>query len=297
MPQSDPYGSVSDLYVEPDVLELRVPASGARRRKQTKWRVFSALAFTMLLAGGTAAAFYSEQPLTNQITREMHDVVRHGAVAAGFGIQQVSVTGQRYTRDDDVFDALDLPNIQTFWDLDAAAALRRIERISWVEKARITRIFPSQLQIEISERTPIAIWAKGKTSFLVDVTGRILGRLGDDHQWQLPVLAGRGANSEIRPLLTALVRYPALNHNLARAERVAKRRWRMVLSNGSAIELGPDREIEGLDSVFSNEQLRRAVLSKRSFVIDMRTDGRLVVRPLAQNFQSAAMPSSPPGGT
>lgn len=297
MPRSTPHADATDLYADPDVLELRLPTRAAGRRKKAGIHVLSTLVVMLCLVGGTAAVYFWDQPVVRQVSREMHQAVRLGAVATGFGIQQVSVIGQQYTRDEDVFDALDLPNIQTFWDLDATAALNRIERIPWVDKARITRIFPSQLQIEITERTPMAIWASGSSSYLVDVTGRTLGRLAADHQWKLPVLAGRGANSQLKPLLTALVRYPALRENLARAERVAKRRWRMVLTNGSTIELGPDREIDGLDSVFSNNLLRRAALADQGFVIDMRTDGRVVVRPRTQKLQSAAMPSVPAGGT
>ena len=45
-------------------------------------------------------------------------------IAGGFGIDQVSVTGQHYTADTDIFDALDLPNVRTFAAFDSDAALQ-----------------------------------------------------------------------------------------------------------------------------------------------------------------------------
>ena len=74
-------------------------------------------------------------------------LVTQALIAVGFGIDQVSLTGQRYTLDSDVFDALDLGNVKTFAALDTAAALKRIERIAWVDTAQITRVFPGMLNV------------------------------------------------------------------------------------------------------------------------------------------------------
>jgi cell division protein FtsQ len=270
-------------------ITLHVPR-GERRfgspRKQRLHRSASLAAASMMLATSTAGIllYGPDFRIATGLTSEAAAAVRHGAVMAGFGIDQVSVTGHRYTHDGDVFDALDLPNVQTFWDLDAASALARIERISWVDTAQITRLYPSALRIDIRERTPAMIWTRGDNEFLIDGTGRVLAALDRGHSWQLPRLAGEGANADLRPLTAALSRHPRLAAAMLHAERVSERRWRIVMKSGTWLELGAERESEGLDQIARNSDLE-TVLTSSPAIIDVRTSGRISVRRRLQALQ------------
>lgn len=198
-------------------------------------------------------------------------------MALGFGIDQVNLSGHHFTPDSDVYDALDLPNVKTFADFDAAAALKRIERLSWVDAAQITRIFPGSLSVQIRERIPAAVWRRGDKSYLIDATGRVLGLIPDASSWQLRRIAGESANSEASMLFTALSSHPDIEHLYDHAERIAERRWSVVLKNGSRLELGADRDSEGLSLIQSHSDLKRALAGPPA-VIDVRTPGRAVVR-------------------
>ena len=57
----------------------------------------------------------------------------------GLRIDQVTVSGQRFTPDADVFDALDLLNVRSLLSIDSAAARERIERLPWIATATINR--------------------------------------------------------------------------------------------------------------------------------------------------------------
>jgi cell division protein FtsQ len=208
-------------------------------------------------------------------------------IAAGFGIDQVNVSGQHYTSDSDVFDALDLPNVKTFAAFDSDAALKRIERISWVDTAQITRVYPGTLDIVIRERTPAFMWQRGETNFLVDATGRALGPVARASTWNLPRVVGEGAETEAILMLSALRRYPQIERQYAYGERVAERRWRIVLKNGTALELGADREIEGFEEVATAREAASA-LKGAPMVVDVRTPGRIAIRPLAGNSARTA---------
>jgi cell division protein FtsQ len=265
-------------------LTLQVPR-GDRRRKQhrqkSKFLGGLLMAALLVLVGGSAAVFAVSAPAI--ALRDVKDKANHlatrGLIAAGFGIDQVSLTGQRYTLDTDVYDALDLANVTTFAGLDTAAALKRIERLAWVDTAQITRVFPGVLNVEIKERSPAAIWSRGDKHYLIDVTGRTLGPVPAHNDWPLPRLAGEGANVDAALLLTAISRHKEIQGQVNYAERIGERRWRVVMKNGSRIELGADREVEGLDQVASNTTLRGA-LTDTPEIIDVRTAGRAVMRPL-----------------
>jgi cell division protein FtsQ len=263
---------------------LEIPSVDRRLRRTRKASRVKAAAFaTTLLALITvvsaAVAVATPEQAWQDARTELRTLADEGLIAAGFGIDQVSLTGQRYTLDSDVFDALDLANVKTFAALDTKAVLHRIERISWVESAQITRIYPGRLSIAIKERLPAAIWTRGDTSYLIDVTGRTLGPLPPAGGWALPRVSGEGANIDTPLLLTALERHSEIATQFNHAERVAERRWRIVLNNGTRIELAADRAVEGLDIVAGDVALRGA-LTGPPMVVDVRTPGRATIRPL-----------------
>ena len=209
----------------------------------------------------------------------------------GFGIDQVSLTGHHYTPDSEIFDALDLPNVRTFAEFDAAAALKRIERLAWVDTAQITREYLGVLKVQVHERRPSAIWKRADKDYLIDTTGRVLAHVAAPHGWQLPRISGEGANSEALMLFTTLGRYPAIEEQFDHAERIAERRWSVVLKNGSRLELGADREDEGLAYLASRSDLRQ-VLRGPAFVVDVRTPGRIALRQIqtGKTANAAAAP-------
>ncbi len=201
------------------------------------------------------------------------------AIALGFGIDQVNVSGQRHAPVSDVFDALDLAHVRGFWQLDSDAALKRIERIPWVDRAQITRVFPGRLDVEIRERKPAAVWTRGDAQYLVDASGRVLGAAPSAHGWVLPRISGEGANTDAEALLGALGRHPEFAKDVAVSERIANRRWRIALNNGSRIELAAEREVEGLDQVVDATAIRQA-LAVVPVAVDLRTRGRISLHPL-----------------
>ena len=274
---------------------LQVP-HGERRyrnRRTTRGQVgrrILLLALTLIIASA-AAAVLAVRVDAAKIVAGLSQKSTRAIIALGFGIDQVSITGQRYAAEDDVFDALDLPNVTTFAEFDAEAALKRIERIAWVDTAQITRVFPGTLRVDIRERSPAAIWSRGGNNYLIDMTGRVLGPVPPVSGWALPFVSGEGANSEIALLLTALARHPGIEADFEHAERVAERRWTVVLKNGSQLVLGADREVEGFEQITARSGLRRSIAAQ-PVVVDVRTPGRIAVRPLGAAMAAARTASA-----
>jgi cell division protein FtsQ len=214
-----------------------------------------------LVAGGRAPA-----PILPDIERL--------AEAAGLGLQQVAVSGHRFTPDGDIFDALGLDEARTLFSFDSRAAKARIERLPWVERASIERIIPDRLEVHVLERTPFAVWqAEGRT-FLIDRSGRVLTGIAQDAMPALPRLAGEGAPREAAALSGLLARHPGLLARVKLAERVGGRRWRLNLADGGAIELPASGEREALARAVALAGRGVAAASE----IDLRAEGRTLVR-------------------
>lgn len=215
------------------------------------------------------------------------DVVDHDQIACllGFGIEQVSLTGHRFTTDADLFDALDLGRARSLASFDPQGVRKRFERLPWVQSAEITRIWPDQLAIRVTERKPFAIWERGDTAELVDVTGRQLGPVKSDAALDLPRIAGDGANETAAQLLTALARYPAIKSKVVRARRLGDRRWTLDLARGGQLHLPSDGEVSALARLAAEPRLA-ALVDEPGQIVDLRSQSKIAVR----------APATPPGG-
>jgi cell division protein FtsQ len=269
-------------------MKLQIPR-GERRfrrsRRGRRWVMPSLL--VALFAAAIGAAGYA-LPIDKLRTIDFSAKADEMMTAAGFGIDQVNVSGQHFTADSDVFDALDMRNVKTFAAFDSDAALKRIERISWVDTAQLTRVYPGTLDIVVHERAPAFVWTRGDTNYLVDATGRMLGPLPAATPWNLPRVAGEGADGEAMLMLSALKQYPRIERQYAYGERVAERRWRIILKNGTALELAADREIEGLQEIADAREVQPA-LTGTPVVVDVRTPGRIAMHPVTASARTSSL--------
>ncbi|MGE0025004.1 MAG: cell division protein FtsQ/DivIB [Hyphomicrobium sp.] len=216
------------------------------------------------------------------------------AQALGFGIDQVALTGHRFSYDSDIFDALDLGNVRSFGSLDTAAVKSRIERLPWIDTAELTRVFPGRLEIRVAERRPYALWSRADRLYLIDKTGRVLAAVNGETLPDLPRFAGEGAATEAASLLETVALYPEVARRLAMAERVSERRWRLKLDNGTTLELPADNEVGALEGLSRDASLAKLVAAGRT-TLDFRGPGRVAIRPDAEADAAASSAAPNPG--
>lgn len=245
----------------------RPPQPEKRHRRRFAIHSLIGLAFVTLSA---AAAFGAHR--SGAIDRDQI------ATVLGFGIEQVSLSGQRFTPDADLFDALDLKSARSLASFDAQAIRRRFERLPWVQSVEISRVWPGQLAIRITERKPFAVWERGGGAELIDVTGRELGPVKSDAILDLPRVSGEGANTSAAQLLTALNGYPAIKSKVARARRLGDRRWTLELVGGGQLHLPSDGEASALARLAAEPQLA-AVVGVPGQIIDLRSQTKIAIRP------------------
>lgn len=204
--------------------------------------------------------------------------IETAAAAIGFGLDQVAITGQKYTPDADIYEALDLDNTRSFATLDAEAARQRIEDLPWVAKAELTRAYPGRLDVKIVERKPWAVWRKGARDLLIDESGRVLAAVKAGSAGSgLLHLSGEGAAKEAPALMAMLARYPDVARDLLEAERVAERRWTLKLQRNMVLILPPERESQAL-AVYIADRTVKALTANGGFAIDLRAVNKITVR-------------------
>ena len=83
---------------------------------------------------------------------------------AFFRVRQIELLGVRYLAPDDVLESLQLRPDQSVFD-DLAVLEERASRVRGVVRARVRRVLPGTLRVNVSERIPIA-FAPGPEGFV-----------------------------------------------------------------------------------------------------------------------------------
>ena len=253
---------------------LTVPPTPQRHSRESAQFILSRFAIpaaalgviVFFLVAGSGARGRAPTPILPEIERL--------AGMVGVDLQQVSVSGHRFTPDGDIFDAVDLAHARTMLSFDSRAARQRLERLPWIERASIERIIPDRLEITVVERAPFAVWLVESRAFLIDRSGKVLTAIARDALPELPRVAGEGAPTESSALNALLASHQGLLEQIRLAERVGGRRWRLHLADGGAVELPAWGEREALIRAVA---LMRGGMARGS-EIDLRVEGQALLR-------------------
>ncbi|MBL8546868.1 MAG: cell division protein FtsQ/DivIB [Hyphomonadaceae bacterium] len=162
--------------------------------------------------------------------------------------------------------------------LDPEEVKARVESLDWVAAARVRRLWPSSLLVEVERRQEYAVWEdENRQQAVIDANGeRLLTERVSDHRNLLRVV-GRGAGPAAPPILAALEGMPDIRERTAQLVRIGDRRWDIKLTSGAVIALPEEGAIEALQNVQRLHQ-QYALLDRPVERFDMRAPGRLAVR-------------------
>lgn len=162
--------------------------------------------------------------------------------------------------------------------LDPEDVKARVESLDWVANARVRRLWPSSLVVEVERRREFAVWQdENNQSAVIDANGeRLLTERVEDHPNLLHV-SGRGAGPAAPPILAALETMPAVRERTAELVRIGDRRWDLHLKSGAVVALPEEGSLEALQQL-NRLHSQYSLLDRPVQRFDMRAPGRLAVR-------------------
>jgi len=269
--------------ITPSPSSIRLARLG-QDRVRGKWPILcvlflaSAVVYGAVVGGQTARAY---DALTGGI--------EHLAVAAGFGVKRITLTGQLHATDAAITAALGAGPDTMMLGFDTDAAKARLEAVPWIRHAQVMRLLPSTLQVVLEERTPYAIWQNKGQTYVVDAEGVVLAPALREAYAGLPLVVGEGAGKSAAQLFDQLTSHGDLTQKLVAAIRVGDRRWTLKLTSGIEIMLPDDNVAEALTSLAKLDR-ERGVLKRDIAAVDLRLLDRVTVR------LRATASAAPPGG-
>lgn len=222
----------------------------------------------MLATGGRAQA----------LAANFKGGVDHRLASAGFRVASLQIKGASRMARADIVRAAALTSDQSILSLDLEALRQRVEQVGWIDEARVVRLLPDTVLIQVKERPHLAVWQHGGLTEVVDATGASIREADPGRFPDLPLVVGEGANTAAAAVLPLVQSRPRLMSRLEALVRVDGRRWDLRLKDGGLIQLPAENEdgaLIQLDQLDHRGRLLELGFSR----IDLRDPQAVAVRP------------------
>jgi cell division protein FtsQ len=230
----------------------------------------------ILLAGATGLGIVKGGHLQDFIVA-VSDARNALANSAGFRITSVVINGRKQLSQDEILAIGGVSGRSSLLFLDADGVRDKLRANPWIAEATVLKLYPGQLQIDITERKAFALWQEaGRLSLIAD-DGAVLEPYVSRRFLALPLVVGKGADTKARDFLALLARYPQVQSVTRAAIFVGERRWNLRLKDGIDIRL-PEQDVGNALAALSRLDKDEKLFSKDIVAVDMRLPDRLVVQ-------------------
>jgi cell division protein FtsQ len=235
------------------------------------------VAATILMLLGSAGFGVVKGGHVEELTSALSDTRNAIANSAGFRITGVAINGRKQLTQDEVLAIGGVNGRSSLLFLDAAAVRDKLKANPWIADATVLKLYPGQLQIDITERSAFALWQlDGRLSVIAD-DGAVLEPYLSRRFISLPLVVGKGAETRAKDFLALLARYPQVRTVTKAAIFVGERRWNLRLKDGLDIRL-PERDVGNALAALSRLDKEDRLFSRDIVAVDMRLPDRLTVQ-------------------
>lgn len=201
-------------------------------------------------------------------------------------VKKTEIACSRQSIIDDVSPRLDPARLGNLLVLDLARLRRNIEAHPWVREARLRKVFPSTLKVEIQERVPAAVLETDGAFLLIDREGEVLERFPVRPEIPLPLLRDtthfqKHFQEKIGLAWACLDELPPeIRQSIDSLDLSSIDAIRLTFKDlPTQVLLGPDRFLEKIE--FFRRALGRLENENGSLeYVDLRFDDRIYIRPL-----------------
>lgn len=206
---------------------------------------------------------------------------------AWYPIEEILAAGHYHTRRKDLLAAISVKPGDDMMDVDPDEVRARVESLDWIASAKVARLWPATLQVQVVEKEPYAIWQSKGVSWLIDRKGTRITKDGVGEFAGLPLVVGDGAPQHAAALVEILKRFPAIQRVVKASVRVGDRRWDLHLKNGIQVRL-PEDGVEDALQRLTTLEAEQKIFERDIESVDLRLPDRLIIKPRGGAAQSVA---------
>jgi cell division protein FtsQ len=203
-----------------------------------------------------------------------HHVV---ARAVGLGIDVVTISGLSELHEVEVLQAAGIDPRTSLAFFDAAEARAKLAAHPLISEAKVRKLYPGEVAIEIVEREAYALWQLNGEVSIIAQDGTVVDKMRDGRFAHLPLVVGPDANKRAKDYVALLNEAGELRSHIRGATLVSGRRWTLKLDNGLDVRL-PEQDAEGAVRRLARFAREHRLIDKDIIAIDMRQADRVTLR-------------------
>ncbi len=261
------------------------PKRAPRRRMSPRgaWHRFATVvtqrgfgtALVICLATATAVYGAVQSGAYNKFVEENGSARDILARAAGFGIDAITISGQRELLSSEVLKAANIRPQDSLMFLDVQQVRESLVKVPIIQAANVRKLYPNQLIVTVIERKAHAVWQEDGDVSIIAADGQVIDRMRDQRYTRLPFVVGKGANKRLDEYLKLLEAAGSLRSSIRAGTLIGERRWTIKFTNGLDLKLPEDDAVATMRQ-FSKLAAEHALMEKDLLVVDMRVPGRLI---------------------
>lgn len=152
-----------------------------------------------------------------------------------------------------------------FYNINLIKTKQKFEEMPWINHAVVKRVYPSQIEVNLSEFKPKAIWGIRDDLRLIDDAGIVFEAEMDEDQYdQMPQFIGPdGQNKAILEMYREIsLALNPLQNKIKVLELNSRGSWIVTLHSGGHIEMGRGTVIDVIERAKKFSQGAEQVLAK-----------------------------------
>ena len=241
-------------------------------------RLFLRAGLPTLVLLGAAALWLGDDTRRAALVTELATLRAEFEARPEFRVSLARVEGASQALAEAVRARLELPLPISSFDIDLAAVRARIEALDAVLSADLRVRSGGVLEIQITERKPVAIWRTDTGLTLVDVKGhRVAGLLSRADQPDLPLIAGEGADLAMAEAVAVVAAAEPFSARIRGLVRIGERRWDLVLDRNQRVLLPDQNPVQALERLLALDHVLD-VMNRDILTVDLRSDHRPTLR-------------------
>ena len=264
----------------------KVLLRGERLPRGSIWRRFSLdrpaplgleTALTLAILMGAAGLGAARGGYLNEFAARYGGVGDFLARSVGLGVDVVTVSGAAHMSESRILSIAGIGPASSLPFFDVAAARARLESDPLVKQARVRKLYPNQIVVEIIERTPYAVWQSDGRIHAIAADGAPIDEVRDNRYVDLPFVVGDGANERVREFTGLLDAMAELRPRVEAGVLVGRRRWSLKFKSGIEVKL-PEKDSEDAIATLLTLERHSRVLERDILTLDFRIPGKVFAR-------------------
>jgi cell division protein FtsQ len=164
----------------------------------------------------------------------------------GLEVRELCVTGRSRTKIQEIFWALKVKKGTIVWDMPLSQQKMALEKLPWVKKATLIRRYPSELRVQIQEKTPLALWQHQGLKHVLDESGHVIPGVVAEGPSPLMVITGQDSPQHFSAFYAKLHPFLEKLPKIKAATYLRSGRWNLYLKGGTLVKLPESQEKNAL---------------------------------------------------